>query len=166
MKCVTNCWSGVKTRSEHNVATINKKEEEESVLLSQEMTLPTTKLSFVSLQWELLSMQFPKKSWIACHLVQFSNVKWCFHELSIPKIWQFLHQEFARFFYHNFIIVNYPNVECKAKPFLFSTTVFTKCDEFWSIPEAPKFSHQKRLSWETILDWLSTWKKITTPILI
>ena len=47
MKCVTNCWSGVKTRSEHNVATINKKEEE-SVLLSQEMTLPTTKLSFVS----------------------------------------------------------------------------------------------------------------------
>ena len=60
MKCVTNCWSGVKTRSEHNVATINKKEEE-SVLLSQEMTLPTTKLSFVSLQWELLSMQFPKK---------------------------------------------------------------------------------------------------------
>ena len=48
----------------------------------------------------------------------------------------------------------------------FSTTVFTKCDEFWSIPEAPKFSHQKRLSWETILDWLSTWKKITTPILI
>ena len=107
MKGVTNCWSGVKTRSEHNVATINKKE---SVLLSQEMTLPTTKLSFVSLQWELLSMQFPKKSWIACHLVQFSNVKWCFHELSIPKIWQFLHQEFARFFYQNLIIVNYPNV--------------------------------------------------------